>query len=211
MRPLRSDAERNRRRILEAARAAFAEDGLHLTLDEIARRAGVGVGTVYRRFPNKELLIDALFEDRIGELAVIAEEALGRDDAWTGLVEFLERAIGMQVADRGLRELMLGTQHGKDRVAASRERLKPIVDALIARAQAQGDLRPDFDGSDLPLVLFMIDAVVDNACSTAPEVWRRCLALVLDGLRTSRDAPSPLPVPPLDDEQVDATMRAWKP
>src|SRR5437763_15723704 len=90
-RPLRADAERNRERILAAAREAFAEDGLDVGLHEIAKRAGVGVGTVYRRFPEKEQLIEALFHDRIEEVVGIAERGLAFDDAWTGLEHFLHR------------------------------------------------------------------------------------------------------------------------
>src|SRR5262249_56026858 len=99
--PLRRDAERNRQRILEAARTGFAERGLSITLDEIAKLAGVGVGTVYRRFPNKELLIDALFEDRIGEVAAAAEEALTDDDGWRALTTVLERSVHLIAAHPG--------------------------------------------------------------------------------------------------------------
>src|SRR3954452_17176057 len=108
-RPLRRDAERNRQRILHAAAAAFAEGGLGVTMDEIARRAGVGVGTVYRRFPDKELLIEALFEQRLDELVELAKDALALEDAWEGLVRFFETFIAVQAADRGLKEVVLGT------------------------------------------------------------------------------------------------------
>src|SRR5918998_4729568 len=106
-RPLRRDAERNRQRILEAARDAFAEEGLRVTLDEIAHRAGVGVGTVYRRFPDKEQLIEALFEDRINDFATVAEECLRFDDPWTGLVRFLGRVTEAHAYDRGFKEIAL--------------------------------------------------------------------------------------------------------
>jgi AcrR family transcriptional regulator len=92
-RPLRRDAERNRQRILAAAGELFAERGLSVTLDDIARHAGVGVGTVYRRFPDKNELIDALFEDRLKALCAAAEAALASDDPWDGLVLFLERGV----------------------------------------------------------------------------------------------------------------------
>src|SRR5437764_10603461 len=95
-RPLRSDAERNRRLILDAAREAFATGGLQVSLDEIARRAGVGVGTVYRRFADKEALIDALFEDSLGELVAQAEEALRDEDPWAGFVRWFEGFVGLQ-------------------------------------------------------------------------------------------------------------------
>src|SRR4051812_11232440 len=102
-RPLRRDAELNRQRILTAAADAFAEGGLAVTMDEIARRAGVGVGTVYRRFPDKELLIEALFEQRIDELVVLAEAARDEADPFAGLARFFESFVAIQAADRGLK------------------------------------------------------------------------------------------------------------
>src|SRR5215207_8155029 len=106
-RPLRRDAERNRLRILAAAREAFAEEGLCVTLDEIARRAGVGVGTVYRRFPDKESLVDALFEHRMEEFVALAEECLRAEDPWEGLTCFLEQATEQHACDRGFKEVAL--------------------------------------------------------------------------------------------------------
>jgi AcrR family transcriptional regulator len=208
---LRRDAERNRRRILEAAAGAFAAGGLRVTMDEIARRAGVGVGTVYRRFPDKELLIEALFEQRLDELAGLAEDALAHEDAWAGLVRFFETFLALQAADRGLKEVVLSTVHGQDRVREARARIGPAVGALVERAQAQGELRPDVAGPDVALVHFMVGAIVDYTHDVDPEVWRRLLAIVLDGLRTRRDGPSPLPTPPLADEQLDRAMGTWRP
>lgn len=208
---LRRDAERNRQRILDAARVGFAERGLGITLDEVARLAGVGVGTVYRRFPNKELLIDALFEKRIGEIAAVAEAALREEDAWRGLRAFLEATISLLASDRGLRELVLGTAHTPERVAHGRSLLKPRVEALVARAQAQGALRPDVSGTDLPGILMMLDAIVDTTRDISPDNWRRALGIMLDGLAARRDGPSPLPAPALDEDQLDAALAAWRP
>ncbi len=211
MSTLRRDAERNRRRILEAARVGFAERGLGITLDEIARLAGVGVGTVYRRFPNKELLIDALFEDRIGDVAALAQAALEEPDGWVALTTFLEGAIELLAGDRGLRELVLGTRHGQNRVELARSRFKPLVERLVARAQEQGSLRDDFRATDFPLMLFMLDAVIDTTRELDPDTWRRALGIVLDGLAARRDHATPLPAGALDDDQISAAMRAWQP
>ena len=142
-RPLRRDAERNRQRILAAARDAFAEEGLSVTLDEIARRAGVGVGTVYRRFPDKEQLIDALFEDQMAEFVALAEECLHDEDPWDGLVRFLEQACHVHACDRGFKEVALSGTHGLERIARARQMMFPLVSQLVARAQADGSLRPD--------------------------------------------------------------------
>src|SRR4051812_26549365 len=124
-RPLRKDAERNRLRILDAARDLFARRGLEVTLDDVAHHAGVGVGTVYRRFPDKELLIEALFEDRLGAIAGLAAQALEVEDAWEGLTGFLEATMGLQAADRGLKEIVLGGPHGREHVAATRRQMAP--------------------------------------------------------------------------------------
>ncbi|MEA2341040.1 MAG: hypothetical protein QOG11_1117 [Solirubrobacteraceae bacterium] len=207
-RPLRKDAERNRKRILEAAGEVFAERGLGVTLDEIARHAGVGVGTVYRRYPDKHALIDALFEERLDALAALAEEALADPDPWRGFVSFLERSFELQAADRGLKELVCGTPHGRDRVADARARLKPLGEALVSRAQAAGALRADAAGPDLPLIHVMVGAVLDASGSVRPELWRRFLAIVVDGLRAQPGAHAPLPETPLDDGELADTIRA---
>jgi len=209
-RPLRRDAERNRVRILQAAAEVFAERGLGVTMDDIAAHAGVGVGTVYRRFPQKELLIEALFEERVGELVAMAEQALDHDDPWQALIGFVERAQGLQAANRGLKELLVSTAHGRERIAGVRERLAPLVDTLVERAQASGQLRPDVDGTDLPLVQIMLGAVVDVTRDVAPETWRRMFAIMVDGLR-AREEGTPLPAPALDAEQIDHAMRSWRP
>jgi AcrR family transcriptional regulator len=206
---LRRDAERNRQRILEAAREGFAERGLGITLDEIARLAGVGVGTVYRRFPNKELLLDALFEERIDEVVALAREAVADEDAWRGLAGFLEGAVGLLASDRGLRELVLGSTYRPERVVHARSRIKPEVDQLVARAQAQGTLRADVGASDFPLLLMMLDAVVATTRDVDPRTWRRALGIVLDGLKAPGTAA--LPGAPLEVPQLEQAIRAWRP
>src|SRR5437870_11403927 len=114
-RPLRKDAKLNRRKILDAARELFAERGLGVTLNDLAHHAGVGVGTVYRRFPDKAQLIDGLFEQRLEEFAELMNAALDDADPWPGFAGFLERALELQAADRCLRELVLGAPGGPAR------------------------------------------------------------------------------------------------
>jgi AcrR family transcriptional regulator len=207
---LRRDAERNRRRILAAAADAFAEGGLAVTMDEVARRAGVGVGTVYRRFPDKELLIEALFEQRIDELVALAEAAREDPDPFTGIVRFFESFVSVQAADRALKEVLLGSPRGVSRIVRGRDRIAPVVEDLVARAQAAGELRPDVAASDLGLIQFMLGSLIDYTGDVDPEAWRRMLAIVLDGLRARPDGPSPLPRPPLDEEQMERAMAAWR-
>ena len=115
-RPLRKDAERNRQRILKAAEKVFTERGLEATLDDVARQAGVGVATVYRRFPDKASLTDAMFEERINILCDLATQALDANDPWEGLAGFMETAAEMLTRDRGLRQLLMFAAHGHERV-----------------------------------------------------------------------------------------------
>src|SRR3954471_16312187 len=116
-RPLRKDAELNRERLLAAARELFARRGLEVTLNDIAHHAGVGVGTAYRRFANKEEVIDALFEQRLDQVAAVAVEAVEDPDAWRGLTTFLERSLQMQLEDRGLTQLLNNPQLRPHRVS----------------------------------------------------------------------------------------------
>jgi len=210
-RSLRRDASRNRERLLEAARELFAERGLNVTMDEIARAAGVGVGTAYRRFGNRDELIGALFEERMQEYVALAEDAVAQADAWAALERYLERSIAMQAADRGLHDLLIGNASALERVARIRDRMLPLIDQLVRRAQEAGDVRPDITVSDVPLLGLMLGQVVGFSHDIAPDLWRRYLTLLLDGLRTSRAAPSPLSVPPLESRQLDAAMSCHRP
>jgi AcrR family transcriptional regulator len=210
-RPLRKDAERNRLRILEAAGEVFADRGLAASLDDIARHAGVGVGTVYRRFPDKEALIDALFEQRIEAFAAMAQAAGEHPDPWEGLVSFLEQTVGMQAADRGLKELLLSSTLGRERIAGIRDRIAPIVGGVVARAKESGALRADIDQHDMPMINMMLGAIAEAARDVQPNLWRRYLAIVLDGLRAQPATPAPLAVAHLGDEELDRTMQAWRP
>src|SRR3954470_22420988 len=151
-RPLRKDAERNRLRILEAAGTVFAERGLGVTLDDIARAAGVGVGTVYRRFPDKGSLIDALFAQRMESMCDIADEALEIPDAWEALVFYFEKASQLQARDRGLKELLSCSTHGGAPVVAAKARLRASVTAIFDRAKAARVLREDVEPYDSPMI-----------------------------------------------------------
>lgn len=209
-RPLRRDAERNRERILRAARELFAQRGLTVSLDEIARHAGVGVGTVYRRFPTREQLIDALFQERLAEIVALAEEGLASEDPWLGLTNFIQRTLERQAADKGLKELILGTTEGRERVTQFRRLMFPLATELVRRAHASGSLREDFSPQDIPLLQLMLGAIVDASRPVAPELWRRYLALVLDGMR-AEPAREPLPAPPVSVNELDQVMRTWCP
>jgi AcrR family transcriptional regulator len=194
-RPLRRDAERNRRRILAAAAQVFTERGLDATLDEVARAAGVGIGTVYRRFPDKESLVYELFRDRIDALVTVAEQSCALPDPWEGVVTFLEFAASAMAGDHGLRQLMMFGTYDRDQVCYARDRMRPVITRLVERAQASGDLRQDFMAPDLKMIAFMLGSIAEYADPVAPGVWRRYLTMIVDGLRPARDGVSDLPVP----------------
>jgi AcrR family transcriptional regulator len=210
-RPLRRDAARNRERILEAAGEVFATRGLEVTLDDIAHHAGVGIGTVYRRFRDKEQLIDALFDDRMDAVLTVAEDALAAEDPWLGLEGFFVSIFELQAADRGLRELAFAGRHGRERVARAKARLEPVIAEVVARGQASGQLRDDIRADDIPLIQKMLAEIIEIAGDVSPELWRRYLTIVLDGLRTRRDGPTPLPAPPLEHGQLETCMQGWRP
>jgi AcrR family transcriptional regulator len=194
-RPLRRDAERNRQRILAAAADVFTERGLDATLDDVARAAGVGIGTVYRRFPDKESLVSELFRDRIDALVTVAEEACAASDPWQGFVTFLEFAAGAMAGDLGLRQLMMFGTYDRDQVCYARDRMQPVITRLVERAQASGDLRLDFRPTDVKMIAFTLASIAEYATPAIPEVWRRYLVMLVDGLRPARDGVSDLPVP----------------
>jgi AcrR family transcriptional regulator len=206
-RPLRKDAERNRLRILEAAAEVFTERGLQATLDEVAERAGVGVGTVYRRFPDKEALIEALFTERLDAVVGFAERALAEPDPWAGLVSFLEQAAGLIAGDRGLRQILMFASYGRDRVDQARARMLPVVSAMVERAQRAGAVRADLRPTDIPLIEFMLGWAAEYAGVVRPEIWRRYLALMLDGLRPERAGITELPEPALAPDELVQVMR----
>jgi AcrR family transcriptional regulator len=210
-RPLRKDAERNRQRIMRAAEEVFALRGLEASLDDVADHAGVGVGTVYRRFANKESLVEAIFEEKIDQLVAIATDSQQIADSWEAFVSFLERACGEQAVNRGLREVVLGNAHTSARMETVRARMMPEATKLLERAQADGHLRPDVRSTDMPLIILTISSVADYTRHTGVDTWRRYLAIVLDGLRAARQAPSPLPAPALAVDEVEEAMRHWQP
>jgi AcrR family transcriptional regulator len=205
--PLRRDAERNRLRILASADAVFAERGLDATLDDVADHADLGIGTVYRRFTDKEALIDALFERHLDCLVEIAAEALRRDDPWDGVVYLLEASLAQQAAHRGLRDVVLHGHNGCIRIRSSRERIVPAAAKVFERARIAGVLRPDLEPTDISMLCLMIGSVAENTMDVAPGLWRRYLAIVLDGLVGRREQTRPLPVRALTDDELTDAMR----
>jgi AcrR family transcriptional regulator len=204
--PLRKDAERNRRLILDAAMELFAQRGLGVTLNDIAHHAGVGVGTVYRRFPDKSQLIEELFEEKVDELVAVIERAVADPDPWNGLVSFLEGANELQSRDFALRDLVINTPDGLDRSCRVRERLLPFGDSLIGRAKEAGQLRADIETADVAVIQLMVSSVIGAARDIDPELWRRYLHILIQGMRANPSPPEPLPHKALAEQDVDRVM-----
>jgi len=205
-RPLRADAARNRQRILDAATTVFAERGLEATLDDVADRAGVGVGTVYRRFSGKEALVEALFEQGVDSMVELAFEAATIADSWEALVWFLEKACQRLAEDLGLRDVTMHCMYGRQRIHQARERIVPALTALIERAQRDGHLRSDIVAADVPLIELMVNSVATYTNRLAPDLWHRYLAIVLDGLSADRRVPSALPQAPTHEVVEEALI-----
>jgi AcrR family transcriptional regulator len=192
---MRRDAQLNRERLIEAARRLFAERGLDVPLDEVARAAGVSIGTLYNRFPNRADLVGAVFADREETVVGLAEHALTMDRPWDGFVHFVEQICRLLAADRGYNDL------SARRVPhAAPPRGHELMTRLLTRAQDSGDLRADFTLADMAFVTWSITRTIEATGNVRPDAWRRHLAFLLDGLRAT--AAHPLPVPPLADEQV---------
>ncbi|WP_250000045.1 TetR/AcrR family transcriptional regulator [Actinoplanes sp. M2I2] len=178
---LRADAQRNRVALLAAAREVFGEHGLDASLDEIARRAGVGNATLYRRFPTRRDLIAEVFAGQMTGYVELAENALAEPNPWAAFVTYLTRLFEIQASDRGLSELLVTSGFDDDdRLAELLATAQRGATEVIERAQAAGRLRPDFTRRDISLLMRANAGVLRS--SADPHAWRRQLSLVLDGL-----------------------------
>lgn len=188
-RPLRADARRNRERVLEGARAVFAEHGRDAQMDDVAKRAGVGVGTVYRHFPTKEALVAALAVSLFEKVLQAGRDALEQEDPWEALKSALWAGGETLSSDRAFTEIV-----GQAEVPFSMElqtEMYEVYSTLIERAKASGDLRPDIVMDDIPMFMCGIGmATVKPHC--CPNAWRRHLTVVIDGLKAG-NASGPLP------------------
>jgi AcrR family transcriptional regulator len=203
-RGVRSDAQRNHELLVAAAREVFTECGVEARLDEIARRAGVGIGTLYRHFPSREALVEELFAERVGEFLAVARAALLEADAWLGLTRLLETTLELQSGDRIVKEIFLRYPPGEGVLEASRQQIRVAFEQILARAHEHGVLRPDFGLPDLMLLLWSFAPVIDATSTSAPAAWRRHLHWLLDGLRA--DHATPQVEAPLDEGQLAEAM-----
>jgi AcrR family transcriptional regulator len=204
-RRLRRDAQRNRDAIVAAARQLFCDQGLEAPLEEVARRAGVGIATLYRRFPSRVELLDAVLADTVLAHVQVAEQALAVDDPWEGFASYLEQTCRLQAGDRGLNDAMGMRFPRATATEAAKARLFELVGQVVDRAQQAGQLRADFTLEDLAFVTWANSRILPAVrAAGAPDAWRRHLGFLLDGLRAERA--SPLPEPPLAPRQVYRAM-----
>lgn len=201
---MRKDVARNRARLLEAADRLFAERGREAGLDDVARAAGVGVATAYRHFATKAALLDALIDDRVAHAAALLEEAEREPDPVAALIGVLLRIGEGQAADRGLREAMEAA--GADQSVADRFRaaVGPAIRRLAERAAATGRVEPSFADGDIVVMIWMMGTISQQTGHQSPDLWRRCLGFLLNGVLTEPTAALGELPPPLDPRTFEA-------
>ncbi|MDT5079430.1 MAG: hypothetical protein QOJ80_4067 [Mycobacterium sp.] len=182
MASLRADAVRNRDRLLTAAAELFTDRGVDVPLDEVARRAGVSIGTLYNHFPNRGALLDAVLPERMAEMGRLAEAALAEPDSWKGFTGFLMGLFAVMAGDRALNDAIARSPIGPVDIAAECGQSGGVLADMLQRAQAAGALRHDFGTPDLATVIWAMSKVIAMADGD-DTVWRRHLGFILDGLR----------------------------
>jgi AcrR family transcriptional regulator len=205
-RPLRADAARNRDRLLIAASEVFAERGLDASLEEIARRTGVSIGTLYNHFRTREELLDAIVPVRMAVLDASAEAALANPDSWAGFVDFTQTLFALHAEDRALNDALAQRVPLSPGIVDACHRCFERIEQLVARAKDDGQLRADFETSDYAAMIWAMSQVIHETAGVAPVAWRRHLAFHLDGLRPA--AARPIPAPALTPEQLAVIMGA---
>ncbi|GAA1757432.1 TetR/AcrR family transcriptional regulator [Agromyces humatus] len=187
----RRDARRNHARLLSEARRLFAERGIDAPLDELAARAGVGAGTVYRHFASRDALVRELYDTAVADLHEFAPEILGAETAWRSVELYLER-LGAWVADSPFLPAVMRRVAEVDPSHRPGAEFEAAIDGLVARAQAEGSLRADVTAVDLSVLVDMLGSLGQYGRQYLP-FWRRQLTIVLDGLR-ARPGTTPMPV-----------------
>jgi AcrR family transcriptional regulator len=194
-RPLRADAERNREAIVTAAARLFAEQGLSVPLEDVARSAGVGVATLYRRFPTRTDLAIAAFERNMTSYVDAVEKALANPRPWDGFRDLVFDLCALQASDPGLRALLTTAFPASSVIEQRAAETVDQVGEVIARAQQDGSLRPDIGVGDVVVMLLANAGVLEATREHAPEAWRRFAALMIDAFRAGEHAPLPPPTP----------------
>lgn len=202
----RKDAERNRTRIVEAAREVFAEHGVYAPVREIARAAGVGVGTLYRRFPDRTDLVEAVFIDRGLEYLQAIEHALAADNSWQAFLEYLDRLFSLQRSTRGVTDLLTVALPRSPRLEEIRRRIYDTQFELIERAKEQG-LRADFVPEDVILLLIANAAIVQAVGENDTRSSSRFCAMALQALAADAADPDHRLPPPTSSADLGGALQ----
>jgi AcrR family transcriptional regulator len=199
---LRADAARNRAAIVEAARAVFAELGLEAPLDEVARRAGTGNATLYRRFPTRGDLIGAVFAESMAEHLDAVEAGLADADPWEGFASYIQAVAAMQARDRGIADLVTMDLSPAPEIEDLRSRAFDGLVRLVGRAHAAGVLRADFVTQDVVVLMMANAGLVERAHGIGPEASARLVHVLLDGCRATSATAGPPPPSARDTERA---------
>ncbi|MET7526056.1 helix-turn-helix domain-containing protein [Streptomyces sp900116325] len=208
---LRIDAERNRDRILAAARRLYAREGLGVSMAAVAREAGVGKATLSRRFATREELISAVFADRMDGYAAAVATALADPDPWHGFTGYVQAVCAMQAADRGFADVLTTTFPAAKALEERRSKAYHGFLELITRAKDTGHLREDFTDRDMPILLMANAGVVNAAGDAAPDAWQRLVAHMLRSYATPGAPLPPMPEPPAPAALYRAMVRLARP
>lgn len=190
---MRSDAARNHARLLDAARHAFDAHGIDAPLTDVAREAGVGIGTLYRHFATREVLIEALFEKKWVEYRDAAVAALDVPDPWEAFRGYIERICHMQAEDRGFTDVLTTRFASSPTIEKRRDEARDAAARVLRRAQDHGSVRADVVVEDIPFILIANGAYLETTRDVVPHAWKRYIALLLDAMRTDGGR---VPLPP---------------
>jgi AcrR family transcriptional regulator len=202
--PRRRDAQERRARLIVAAQREFAARGADASLEQIARDAGVAIGTLYRHFPTRLDLLMAAFEPRLQEFLDGANKALEMDDPWEGFVYYLENLFRVQAGDRGFNDFLSRRFPGNADTERIHDQMCRQIEDVLTRAQGAGEARPDITQADIVNLIWSNGRIIDATSATAPNAWRRYLYLMLDAYRAERA--HSLPEPPMTYEQLYDAM-----
>jgi AcrR family transcriptional regulator len=200
VRPLRQDAARNRERLVMAAREVFRRKGLGAPLEEIAREAGVAIGTLYNRFPSRSELVEAALAPLARQAVEEAGRAACAEDPWQAFTSLMEGTCALFARDRAYADIYRSRVPATPVITAAQQRLSAIKADVMTRAKSAGVLRADVEPADIAIIAWSVASTMDATRDVAPDAWRRHLALLLDGLRP--EAAHPLPAPPLTPGQI---------
>ncbi|MCW2912154.1 MAG: TetR family transcriptional regulator [Actinomycetia bacterium] len=203
---LRSDAVRNRRLLLDAAAAELAEHGMDASIAQIAARAGIGKGTVFRHFATKEQLVAAILQDKLDELAATGTSLLDCADPASALLHFMTAGVELHAHDRSFCQAATGTTRSDPTIRAASDRLSKVAQALTDRARQQGAVRDDITGHDIVLLIGAACQAAAPVGDAAPDLWRRYTSLIFDGLRPEAAHPLPHPAPTSAQFTTSATI-----